>query len=166
MGEAPKLDAGGFARGRHDVREARPGLPVIVGVSAPGFAAMRCLARASWTLGAAGVMIAPPPSLRTDDQIVAYFRQASEAIGDGRSFRDPGLSADALGGHDAGGHPPHRHGQPCLRDAQARGLAGPGEDLARCAAFRRTASCGRSRSSPAMAASSSTSRWSAAPTAR
>lgn len=32
-------------------------------------------------LGAAGVMIAPPPSLRTDDQIVTYFKQAAEAIG-------------------------------------------------------------------------------------
>ena len=31
--------------------------------------------------GAAGVMIAPVPSLRTDEQIVGYFRQAAEAIG-------------------------------------------------------------------------------------
>jgi 4-hydroxy-tetrahydrodipicolinate synthase len=31
--------------------------------------------------GAAGVMIAPPPSLRTDDQITSYYRQAVEAIG-------------------------------------------------------------------------------------
>jgi 4-hydroxy-tetrahydrodipicolinate synthase len=32
--------------------------------------------------GAAGVMIAPIPSLRTDDQITTYFKQAIEAIGD------------------------------------------------------------------------------------
>ncbi len=32
--------------------------------------------------GAAGVMIAPPPHLRTDDQISTYFKQAAEAIGD------------------------------------------------------------------------------------
>jgi 4-hydroxy-tetrahydrodipicolinate synthase len=32
-------------------------------------------------LGAAGVMIAPPNTLRTDDSIVQYYRQASEAIG-------------------------------------------------------------------------------------
>ncbi len=32
-------------------------------------------------LGAAGVMIAPQPSLRTDDQIITYFGQAVEAIG-------------------------------------------------------------------------------------
>ena len=31
--------------------------------------------------GAAGVMIAPPSSLRADDQIVAYYAQATEAIG-------------------------------------------------------------------------------------
>ncbi|MBX9873651.1 MAG: dihydrodipicolinate synthase family protein, partial [Beijerinckiaceae bacterium] len=54
---------------------------VIVGVSAPGFAAMRSLARQSMELGAAGVMIAPPPSLRTDDQITGYYAQAVEAIG-------------------------------------------------------------------------------------
>jgi 4-hydroxy-tetrahydrodipicolinate synthase len=55
---------------------------VIVGVSAPGFATMRALAKASMDAGAAGVMIAPPPNLRTDDQIVSYFKQAQEAIGD------------------------------------------------------------------------------------
>jgi 4-hydroxy-tetrahydrodipicolinate synthase len=32
-------------------------------------------------VGAAGVMIAPPAPCRTDDQIVAYFQQASSAIG-------------------------------------------------------------------------------------
>jgi 4-hydroxy-tetrahydrodipicolinate synthase len=57
------------------------GLPVIVGVSAPGFAAMRSLARAAMEQGAAGVMIAPIPSLRTDEQITGYYRQAVEAIG-------------------------------------------------------------------------------------
>src|SRR6267142_1725488 len=30
----------------------------------------------------AGVMIAPPPHLRTDDQVTSYFKQAVEAIGD------------------------------------------------------------------------------------
>lgn len=80
MGEAPKLEpeeslaiAGRFIK--------RMGLPVIVGVSAPGFAAMRSLSRAVMDKGAAGVMIAPVPSLRTDDQILAYYRGAIEAIG-------------------------------------------------------------------------------------
>jgi 4-hydroxy-tetrahydrodipicolinate synthase len=56
-------------------------LPVIVGVTAPGFAAMRALTCAAMDAGAAGVMIAPPNSLRTDDQIVNYYKQAAEAIG-------------------------------------------------------------------------------------
>jgi 4-hydroxy-tetrahydrodipicolinate synthase len=42
---------------------------------------MRALAREVMDAGAAGVMIAPPNTLRTDDQIVGYYRQAAEAIG-------------------------------------------------------------------------------------
>ena len=81
MGEAPKLDsAEALAFVSRCIRRA-PKLPFIVGVSAPGFAAMRSLARAAMDEGAAGVMIAPPPSLRTDDQIVGYYSQAVEAIG-------------------------------------------------------------------------------------
>jgi 4-hydroxy-tetrahydrodipicolinate synthase len=81
MGEAPKLDADeALALVKAYVARAA-GRPVVVGVSAPGFAAMRSLARKSMDLGAAGVMIAPPSNLRTDDQIVGYFRNAVEAIG-------------------------------------------------------------------------------------
>jgi len=80
MGEAPKLDpAESLAISNQVVRRSQ--LPVIVGVSAPGFAAMRSLATAVMEGGAAGVMIAPPPSLRTDDQIVTYYAQAVAAIG-------------------------------------------------------------------------------------
>jgi 4-hydroxy-tetrahydrodipicolinate synthase len=80
LGEAPKLDAGeALAVATRVIRHSQ--LPVIVGVSAPGFAAMRSLARASMDAGAAGVMIAPPNTLRSDDAIVGYYRQASEAIG-------------------------------------------------------------------------------------
>ncbi len=80
MGEAPKLDAAeALAISKQVVR--RSTVPVVVGVSAPGFAAMRSLARGVMDAGAAGVMIAPPPSLRTDDQIVSYFAQAVAAIG-------------------------------------------------------------------------------------
>src|SRR5215471_14817599 len=81
MGEAPKLDGSEAEEvARRFVKRAK-NMQVIVGVSAPGFAAMRSLARASMDAGAAGVMIAPPPTLRTDDQIVGYFKQAVEAIG-------------------------------------------------------------------------------------
>jgi 4-hydroxy-tetrahydrodipicolinate synthase len=80
MGEAPKLDpAESLAIARQVVRRAN--IPIVVGVSAPGFAAMRSLARSVMDAGAAGVMIAPPPALRTDDQIVNYFAQAAAAIG-------------------------------------------------------------------------------------
>ena len=81
MGEAPKLDgAEALDLAVRFIRRA-PALPVVVGVSAPGFASMRALARAAMDAGAAGVMIAPPNTLRTDDQIVAYYAQAVEAVG-------------------------------------------------------------------------------------
>ena len=81
MGEAPKMEAGESLAIVRQFIKGMGRLPVIVGVSAPGFAAMRALARQSMEMGAAGVMIAPPPSLRTDDQITGYYRQAIEAIG-------------------------------------------------------------------------------------
>lgn len=81
MGEAPKLDPAEAVEFATRIIRRAQGLPVLVGVSAPGFAAMRSLARAVMDAGAGGVMIAPPPALRTDDQIVGYYAQAVEAIG-------------------------------------------------------------------------------------
>ncbi|MFC3127722.1 dihydrodipicolinate synthase family protein [Pseudoroseomonas globiformis] len=81
MGEAPKLDAAEALEIATRFINRAEGLPVIIGVSAPGFAAMASLTRAVMDKGAAGVMIAPPNTLRTDDQITTYYRQASEAIG-------------------------------------------------------------------------------------
>src|ERR1700693_501855 len=81
MAEPPKLDGSEAEEvAKRFVKRAK-NMQIIVGVSAPGFAAMRSLARASMDAGAAGVMIAPLPSLRTDDQITGYFKQAIEAIG-------------------------------------------------------------------------------------
>ena len=86
LGEAPKLEhAESLAVARQFIRRAAR-LPVIVGVSAPGFAAMRALTREAMEAGAAGVMIAPPNTLRTDDQIAGYYRQAVDAIGDDVPF--------------------------------------------------------------------------------
>ena len=86
LGEAPKLEhAESVDVATRMIRRAAA-LPVIVGVSAPGFAAMRALTREVMDRGAAGVMIAPPHTLRTDDQIVGYYRQAVEAIGDDVPF--------------------------------------------------------------------------------
>lgn len=80
MGEAGKLTA---AESLAVVRRvtARAPVPVVVGVSAPGFAAMTALAEESMAAGAAGVMVAPPNTLRTDDQIAGYFRTAAEMLG-------------------------------------------------------------------------------------
>ena len=81
LGEAPKLEhAESVAVAVRMIRRAAS-LPVIVGVSAPGYAAMRALTHEVMAQGAAGVMIAPPNTLRTDDQIVGYYVQAVEAIG-------------------------------------------------------------------------------------
>jgi 4-hydroxy-tetrahydrodipicolinate synthase len=81
MGEAPKLDTDeAIAFSKQVVRRAG-NLPVIVGVSSPGFAAMRTLTRAVMEAGAAGVMIAPPVTVRTDDQVAGYYDQCIAAIG-------------------------------------------------------------------------------------
>ena len=80
LGEAPKM-AHEESVGIVKRVLARVKLPIVVGVSAPGFAAMRALTQDVMALGASGVMIAPPNTLRTDDSIVQYYKQASEAIG-------------------------------------------------------------------------------------
>ncbi len=80
MGEAGKLTA---AESIAIVKRviARSTVPVVVGVSAPGFAAMKTLSDASMDLGAAGVMVAPPSNLRSDAQIVTYYHNTAEALG-------------------------------------------------------------------------------------
>ena len=81
LGEAPKLEHAEAVDVATRVIKRASDLPIIVGVSAPGFAAMRALTQDVMNAGAAGVMIAPPNTLRTDDQIATYYKQASEAIG-------------------------------------------------------------------------------------
>jgi 4-hydroxy-tetrahydrodipicolinate synthase len=81
LGEAAKLDAAEALTVADRVIRRAGTKPVIVGVSAPGFAAMQALARSVMDRGAAGVMIGPPNTLRTDDSIVGYFGQAVEAVG-------------------------------------------------------------------------------------
>ena len=83
MGEAPKL----AMAESHEVSAraiARAGnRPVIVGCSAPGLAAIGELGKASMDLGAAGIMVAPPGTLKTDSQIVGYYHDVARALGDG-----------------------------------------------------------------------------------
>jgi 4-hydroxy-tetrahydrodipicolinate synthase len=80
LGEAPKMS---HEESVGIVKRVlgRTKLPIVVGVSAPGFAAMRALTQDVMALGAKGVMIAPPNTLRTDDSIVQYYKQACESIG-------------------------------------------------------------------------------------
>lgn len=82
MGEATKLT---MQESRTYVKQvlARVNgkVPVVVGASAPGFAPMKGLTDSVMDLGAAGVMVAPPSTLRTDDQIVSYFQMVDETLG-------------------------------------------------------------------------------------
>jgi 4-hydroxy-tetrahydrodipicolinate synthase len=80
MGEAGKLSASESVQVVHRVISCSP-VPVIVGVSSPGLAAMSELGKQSMDAGAAGVMVAPPSGLRTDKQIKQYFQNAAEALG-------------------------------------------------------------------------------------
>ncbi|SDC77204.1 dihydrodipicolinate synthase family protein [Belnapia rosea] len=83
MGEAPKLDAAEAVEFTACVlRRVGGRVPVVVGVSSPGFASMRALARSAMEAGAAGVMIAPTPGLRGDEAVVSYIAQAAVAVGD------------------------------------------------------------------------------------
>ncbi len=59
LGEAPKLDAAEAEQVAIRFVKRAKNMQIIVGVSAPGFASMRSLAKASMDAGAAGVMIAP-----------------------------------------------------------------------------------------------------------
>ena len=70
MGEAPKLTlAESVAFVRCVCARVGGRVPIIVGVSAAGLKPMRELATAAMEAGAAGVMVAPPGHLRSDDQI-------------------------------------------------------------------------------------------------
>ncbi|NSY18462.1 dihydrodipicolinate synthase family protein [Neorhizobium sp. AL 9.2.2] len=83
MGEAQKLtieEAHTYVRRILHRVDSR--VPVVAGVSAAGFAQMQVLTSMVMDDGAAGVMIAPPSSLRNDQQIVSYYKQAAEFIGD------------------------------------------------------------------------------------
>src|SRR6201996_5541738 len=94
LGEAPKLDAAEAEQVAIRFVKRAKTMQIIVGVSAPGFASMRSLAKASMDAGAAGVMIAPPPHLRTDDQITGYFKHEDwpglEKISALRNFQKDG----------------------------------------------------------------------------
>ncbi len=82
MGEAHKLSSDESVqlveRALHGVAGR---VPVVVGVSSGGIAPLRSLAMTAMDAGAASVMVAPPAGLRTDDQILGYYRQVAAALG-------------------------------------------------------------------------------------
>lgn len=81
MGEAPKLTSAESRQVIQRVISRAQGKPVVVGVSSPGLAALAEVSHEAMAQGAAGVMIAPPMSLRTDAQILNYYRQACAFLG-------------------------------------------------------------------------------------
>lgn len=82
MGEATKLTAEESKMYVRQVLNRVQGkVPVVVGASAAGFAPMSELTKSVMDMGAAGVMVAPPSSVRTDDQICSYFDMVNETLG-------------------------------------------------------------------------------------
>lgn len=87
MGEAEKLAASESEAVIARVMGAVNGrVPVTVGVSAPGLASITSLARRAMDAGAAGVMVAPPASLRTDARIRDYYLMVADALGPDTPF--------------------------------------------------------------------------------
>lgn len=79
LGEAAKLTP---EESRRVVERAvnASDMPVVVGVTAPGYAAMRELTEYSMDVGASGVMIAPPVTLRTDAQVETYYAECASLV--------------------------------------------------------------------------------------
>lgn len=83
MGEAPKLsDQEQLAFTRRVLRRVAGRIPVVVGVSNPGIDNLARLSQAAVEAGAAGVMIAAVPGLKTEEQVYGYFAQAFERLGE------------------------------------------------------------------------------------
>lgn len=82
MGEAPKLtEAETAAVMQRVLKRVNGNAPVVVGVSAASDRNVERLSREAMSLGAAGVMIAPVPNLKTDDQVYAYYANIATLLG-------------------------------------------------------------------------------------
>ncbi len=83
MGEAPKLsgeESLNFVRAA--LKQIGGKVPVVVGASAAGLDNLAQFARRAVDAGASGVMVAPIPGLRTDEQVYGYFDQVAERLRD------------------------------------------------------------------------------------
>lgn len=82
MGEANKLSQDeSLVVMQRFLKRVAGRIQVIVGVSAPAFDPMVALSRAAMEAGAAGVMIAPPATVKYDEQFFNYYAGACKALG-------------------------------------------------------------------------------------
>ena len=81
MGEAHKLTADESLSVVNRVIGRAQGRQVIVGVSHAGLENVRRLSHEAMMAGAAGVMVAPPPSLKGDEGLYNYYAQVFQALG-------------------------------------------------------------------------------------
>jgi 4-hydroxy-tetrahydrodipicolinate synthase len=81
MGEAHKLTSDESRAVMQRYMQRVDGrVPVVVGVSAPGTDPLLKLARGAMDAGAAGVMVAPVNSVRTDEQVYGYFASVLDRL--------------------------------------------------------------------------------------
>jgi 4-hydroxy-tetrahydrodipicolinate synthase len=80
LGEAPKLTSEESLAVAQRVL-ARVQVPVVVGVSSTGFASLMQITDAVVAAGAAGVMVAPPGTLRGDEAVLDYCREIGRLLG-------------------------------------------------------------------------------------
>jgi len=82
MGEAPKLtDDESLLFMRRVLARVNGQVPVVVGVSHASHRHVQRLSHTAMELGAAGVMLAPVPGLKTDDQISQYYMTVAKLLG-------------------------------------------------------------------------------------
>lgn len=82
MGEAPKLSIEEqIAFMRHVLKRIGARVPAIVGASNPGMDNLEKLSRTAMDEGAAGVMVAGMPGLKTDEHVHGYFSAIGDRLG-------------------------------------------------------------------------------------
>ena len=79
-GEAGKLNADEARQVAQRYIKAAGDLPVVIGVSNPSLAQLAQFSHEAMDLGAAGVMIAPPAGLQTDEELLGYFTEVFHRI--------------------------------------------------------------------------------------
>ena len=82
MGEAPKLsEAETTLVMERILKRVDAKVPVVVGVSHSSNRHIERLSKEAMDLGAAGVMVAPVPNLKTDDQVYSYYANIARLLG-------------------------------------------------------------------------------------